>query len=145
MTMKPCRECRYEIASLAPVCPHCGVKDPVKSAFGRWIQDVIRGLIAFFTLIIGVPLLLLLVGTYRGYSRYDVIKGDTEHRAGQASCDRNAYTTDAYCHMDAPYHQPHADTSAGNACFHDYPLASPYTYTYHATLCSAEWRYAAMP
>src|SRR6266849_1186456 len=28
MAMKKCRECKAEVSSAAPVCPHCGVKNP---------------------------------------------------------------------------------------------------------------------
>src|SRR4051812_34305848 len=32
MALKPCRECKKEVASTARVCPHCGVSNPAATS-----------------------------------------------------------------------------------------------------------------
>lgn len=34
MAIKPCRECGKDVSSEAKVCPHCGIKRPVKPVLG---------------------------------------------------------------------------------------------------------------
>ncbi|HET8945469.1 MAG TPA: hypothetical protein VFQ07_00665 [Candidatus Polarisedimenticolia bacterium] len=33
MALTPCRECRREVSTEAPVCPHCGVLDPWRATY----------------------------------------------------------------------------------------------------------------
>lgn len=45
MALKPCRECKKEVASDATTCPHCGCKGPVAN-----VEIIFKGLVAFIVL-----------------------------------------------------------------------------------------------
>ncbi|MDW1616835.1 hypothetical protein R7D96_21940 [Vibrio sp. Vb2853] len=54
MALKPCRECKKEVATDATECPHCGCKGPVANfevLFKGLVALVVLGTIAytFFT------------------------------------------------------------------------------------------------
>lgn len=48
MALKPCKECKKEVAANAPTCPHCGVKNP-----GVTTKDMFIGL-AGLCVIVGI-------------------------------------------------------------------------------------------
>ena len=45
MALKPCRECKKEVASDATECPHCGCKGPVAN-----FEVIFKGLVALLVI-----------------------------------------------------------------------------------------------
>jgi hypothetical protein len=65
MAIKLCKECKTKVSTRAPVCPHCGTKNPTKQI----------GYLRIF-LIIGALVLILfgvLFGTHRDKSKHEPI------------------------------------------------------------------------
>ena len=55
MALKPCKECGKDVSEHAKICPHCGIKDPMRGGF-------VRGLITLIALVFAVSCTAMLMG-----------------------------------------------------------------------------------
>ncbi|MDA8444779.1 zinc ribbon domain-containing protein [Paracidovorax valerianellae] len=55
MAMVFCRECKKQVSSDAPTCPHCGVQDPGKDAKpAPTNKDALKGLLVLCVIVVGL-------------------------------------------------------------------------------------------